>query len=201
MAKLKKMTKRGFTLIELMIVVVIIGVLAALAIYGVQKYVANSKSAEARMMLGRMSKDILTVFDGENQTYKILDFGETADISRALCPAAGVSLPSVPAGEKMMPDPADFRDESTGTGGWTCMRTTITTPTYYQYYTTSDQATTLSAGLTSAAADDAFTAFGVGDLDGDSVTSLFSLGVAVKANDEDFVLVLATTIDEAFSEE
>src|SRR5687767_379950 len=47
--KLKQLkSKRGFTLVELMIVVAIIGVLAALAIYGVRKYLTNAKSAEAR---------------------------------------------------------------------------------------------------------------------------------------------------------
>ncbi len=38
--------KRGFTLIELMIVVAIVGILAVLAIYGVRKYLANAKTAE-----------------------------------------------------------------------------------------------------------------------------------------------------------
>ena len=42
---------RAFTLIELMIVVVIMGVLATLAIYSMSGYIQNSKTAEAREVL------------------------------------------------------------------------------------------------------------------------------------------------------
>lgn len=202
MAIVKKMTKRGFTLIELMIVVVIIGVLAALAIYGVQKYVANSKSAEARMMLGRMSKDHLAVFEGENQAYSILSFGQAAAVSRSLCPTAAgmlgaMGIGTIPGGEKVQPTPSAFRDNA----GWQCMGFTITTPVYYNYSMTSAGGSDLD-NMIGASSGDAFTAFAYGNLDNDGNTSRFELGGIVRdGSSGDLVLVLATSVNEDNPEE
>lgn len=44
-------TQRGFTLVEMLAVVTMVGVLATLAVYGVRKYVLAAKSSEALAMV------------------------------------------------------------------------------------------------------------------------------------------------------
>ena len=66
--------EQGFTLIELMVVVAIIGVLAAIAIPSYQQLTAKSRQSEARTNLSSIF-DLEIAFHGENNT-----FGSLAEI-------------------------------------------------------------------------------------------------------------------------
>src|SRR5262249_2889290 len=58
----------GFTLIELMIVVAIIGVLASVAIPAFVNYIRKAKSSEAMMNLGRMYNGTMAYYQTEHST-------------------------------------------------------------------------------------------------------------------------------------
>ena len=60
---IRNLRNRAFSLVELMIVVAIIGVLSTIAIQGVRRYLANAKSAEAKMQIGRIAKSAVISFD------------------------------------------------------------------------------------------------------------------------------------------
>lgn len=62
-------TQKGFTLIELMIVVAIIGILAAIAIPAYQNYIARSQVSEAMTLAGGLKTSIQTNLQ-KNSCYK-----------------------------------------------------------------------------------------------------------------------------------
>lgn len=73
--------KKGFTLIELMIVVAIIGILATIAIPNFLEYQAKSKQSEAKVNLGAIGTCAVAYF-GEYNSYKPVD-ASGADIPPA----------------------------------------------------------------------------------------------------------------------
>lgn len=62
--------RRGFTLVELFIVVVIIGIMATLAVFGVSQYLRKSKTAEAVQMIGAIKAGQEAFFD---ETFRYFD--------------------------------------------------------------------------------------------------------------------------------
>jgi type IV pilus assembly protein PilA len=188
-AKLKRL-KRGFTLVELMIVVAIVGVLAALAVYGVSKYVKNAKTAEARNGLGRLSKDASTAFNKEGMTEKVMELGASTGISTKLCEAvdsADIVPDDIPAAAKYQSKPTDWMT-GTSSAGWTCLKFSMTDPQYFQYnYTTTGDI---------ANGEGTFTAVAAGDLDGDAITSNFWMTGEVKDESGKKVAVIAPNLGE-----
>jgi type IV pilus assembly protein PilA len=72
---MKAQMQKGFTLIELMIVVAIIGILAAIAIPAYQDYTARAQASEAVTLLGALKTPIVEYFLTEGAAPTLAQLG------------------------------------------------------------------------------------------------------------------------------
>ncbi|HSQ67713.1 MAG TPA: type II secretion system protein [Polyangiaceae bacterium] len=173
MRTIRKAVRRGFTLIELMIVVAIIGILAVLAIYGVSRYLKSAKTAEATNNVGAIAKNASESLNREMMSGAYVAPGSSTALSHCVCQKASKPVPqnlSEIQAKKYTSDPVgDWAPAADApTVGFKCLKFTVDQPQYYQYNWVSDSDCQTKVGT-------AFDAIAIGDLDGNSVYSTFDL--------------------------
>ena len=166
-AKIRRSRKEGFTLIELMIVVAIIGVLIALALPAFVNYFRRTKTAE-------VGPNIRNMFSGSAAYYLDAHWASrspTRGVSAASehCYVTSVNTPTAPTADKHT---VDFSD--TAMAPFAAVGFSVSDPMYYQYFLISPGASACGLGPLN---NTIYTFQAQGDLDGDGVFSTFELAV------------------------
>jgi type IV pilus assembly protein PilA len=171
-SKLRKKAEQGFTLIELMIVVAIIGILAAVAIPAFMKYIKKSKTTEASQFVKKIYEGARIYYMDRNTPRGKIQalasqFPEPVNAYTAdaeCCAMAGTK-------EKCAPSAALW-----DTPSWSALKFSVDDPHYYAY--------NYIAPLTKGDGAN-YTALARGDLDCDGKFSTFSMYGEINATYSD----------------
>ena len=103
----RSVARRGFTLIELSVVVVVVGILAVLAILGYRRYTATARSAEAKQVTGgiRMAQE---AYKTEKGIYAAVSTNDTSYYPAAV-PGKFVTAWGAPCGNCASGDPDGWK--------------------------------------------------------------------------------------------
>lgn len=162
--------KSGFTLIELMIVVAILGILAAIAIPAFVTYVRRSKSAEAVTNIDNMFKLAAAYYS------------PTEKQSRGLAGAQYTACTVPDANDGRTPQQYKTQAAMATTGGFSSEG--LGFQVEYAYYNYKVDNVAASAGCLNPKNTDLYRLQAEGDLDGDSALSLFEQAAGSNDNNE-----------------